>query len=222
MLSTTARSSPAPPWRWPRRARTRTGGARHHVPPLTALPPTDLRQGRALPPDPQTLARPPTPRRDPRRAASQLDTLQPTTTTPAGPTALSPPHARRGLRRSPKAPRRHPLLDGHYRLRHDRVHAGGVITLATTASSTTSASAAATPASRPRPRPRPARPRPQRPDGELLRELTLDPTRTTSPKPKCERCPGTCVHDVPRHRRWSPRRDSNPRPADYESAALAN
>lgn len=38
-------------------------------------------------------------------------------------------------------------------------------------------------------------------DGELLRELILDPTRSYQPlgAPNVERCLGTGVHDVPRH-----------------------
>jgi predicted SnoaL-like aldol condensation-catalyzing enzyme len=53
-------------------------------------------------------------------------------------------------------------------------------------------------------------------DGELLRELELDPTRDYQPNMK--QCREACVHHVPRHHR-SAGTGSNPGPARYEVGA---
>src|ERR1700686_1035123 len=71
---------------------------RHQLPPLPALPPANLRQGRTLPPNPQKVAHPPTPNpdtgptTDPARQLPPLLQHHPATpcTTPPHPTTDLP------------------------------------------------------------------------------------------------------------------------------------
>ena len=94
-----------------------------------ARPPTNPRQDRTIPPDPATLARRPTSRQHPSRAA------EPTRHVPRALQRASPsPRTRRrtpanAYRATPKALPARPRPQAHYRLRYDRLDKKGTMTL---------------------------------------------------------------------------------------------
>ena len=157
----------------------------HPLQTLPALPPPDLREGRALPPDPQEVPRQPRPRRRPRSSSKPSSTTSSPTTTTCVPIErigrrtpirafaarerAYPHRTPHRLRRLPHPPRqvdtggnRHPALQ-RPPPPHRRRHAP-----------TTLAGRHA------RRRPRHPHPQPRR---HPLRRLTLDPTRDYQPIP---------------------------------------
>ena len=103
----------------------------HRLQALPALPPPDLRQGRALPPDPQEVPRQARPRRSPRSSCSANSTPSPPTTTTSDPTAAigrrTPAEAFAAREKAfPTGPR---IDCPGYRVRHDRVDKSGNVTL---------------------------------------------------------------------------------------------
>ena len=119
--------------------------------PLPALPPADLRQSRAPAPDPEEMARPPRPRRHPRRAASPARHLHRLLQQPAARTAASAaaPPQRPGTAGPGPSPRGRASASastsGFAAIASTPTASSPC---ATTAGSTTSASAAAGPAPR--------------------------------------------------------------------------
>ena len=114
----------------PGRARGRARAARHPAQPLPALPSADLRQGRTVPPNPEEMAGRPTPRRHPRRAATPAEPVPHATTTPSGRTGRcdrrTPAQA---YAARPKAIPTGPIIPAHYRVRHDKIDRCGAVTL---------------------------------------------------------------------------------------------
>ena len=161
---------------------------------LPALPSQHLRQSRTLPPDPEEMARPPTPT-DRRSANSRAcSTSSATTTTRSGRTArwdrATPAHAYHGAAES--RPHRHPARHRplprpprpHRQLRCDHP-----------AAQQPAAPHRARPAPRRHPRPGPG-PRPRRPRAHHRRRTT--PRTTTRPQPGLPTTSPT-VNDVARH-----------------------
>ena len=177
------------------------------LPPLKALSPPDLRESRALPPDPQELARP-----------TATDTIGARPTSPTRPVRplLQHPRPHRALgRRTPAqayqarpkatalpAPVLDPALPGPPRPRQRRRHH----------------SAPQQPPSPHRTRPSPQRPTRARPGRETSTSASSPntanysanspstPPPTTSHNKHRERCPATTAHDVSRHRSRAPGR----------------
>ena len=117
------------PPRWPGRPRDRARPARRPTPPLPPLPPADLRKGRAVPPDPEEVARSPTARGHPRRPATPARPVPPLLQhrpTPPG-DRPTPPEAAYTAR--PKARPPKPSIPVHYRVGRDKTDPAGVITL---------------------------------------------------------------------------------------------
>ncbi len=100
------------------------------IPDLAALPPPDLRQGRTISPNtqktPQSSAR-----RRPRWSSYNTNsTPSAPTTTPCGPTALSPDRTPiQAFQARPKAFPTGYHIPPHYRVRRDTIDTGGTITL---------------------------------------------------------------------------------------------
>ena len=145
------------------------------------IPPADLRQGRTLPPDREEVAhRPATshhnrPLQTPSQPIPAL--LQPTTAPPRA----RPPHPRRPTPPDPRPPER-PTSTPHTRVRHDHIDKAGIVTLRHNSQLHHIGVGRRPQPEHPSPAPpRPAHPRHRPPDGELLRELTLDPTRDYQP-----------------------------------------
>ena len=115
----------------PGRPRGHPARPRHPLPPLPALPPADLRQGRTVPPDPQEMAaaRQP-PRRTTRQLQRQLDTFRGYYNTVRPHRALGRRTPAQAYTARPKAvPTGTPIDAGHYRVRHDKIDDTGMFTL---------------------------------------------------------------------------------------------
>ena len=96
------------------------------------------------------------------------------------------------------------IHDGHWRVRQDRVHAGGVITLRHNSKLHHIGLGRRHAGARVLVLVHDLDIRVLDQAGEPIRELTPDPTRNYQSNPDRERCPGTSVHDVPRHRMAPP------------------
>jgi hypothetical protein len=216
--------------RHPERVRAGTGRPRRSAEELQPEPPADLRQGRTLPPDPEEMARRPTPARTRRELQAQLDLFRPyyncerphralgrsKSATPAAahaarpkatPTGISPTHER--VRRDRIDDTGAVTIRYHGRLHHigiGRTHARTHVLLLVQDRHIRVIVEAT---------------------GELLRELTLAPPGTTNP--------GAC-HPAPNAQDPNPSvgsdlcvcretsqasrlRESNPRPTHHEDAA---
>jgi transposase len=102
---------------------------RDHPETLPSQPPHHLRQGRAVPADPQALARRPTPRQDPLRAPRPTRRLRRALQQPPPPPLPGPTHPHRRLRPATQASP-HGLGAGtHHPVRHDRIDKTGAISL---------------------------------------------------------------------------------------------
>ena len=173
------------------------------VPALAALSPPDLRQGRTLPPDPETLARQPAPSRNPAGAPSparQLPRLLQHHPTPPGPRASHPPRRLRtpAPRPRPPGPPSPTATTGSAKTASTTAAPSPC---ATTAGSTTSASADDTPANASSSSPTTSTSASSPKTANSSATSPSTPPATTNPNPNRERCRGTSVHDVPRHHR---------------------
>jgi hypothetical protein len=103
------------------------GIAARHARPTTP----DLRQGGALPPDPETLAGPPALPHHDRRPAGPARLVRQLLQPPAAASSTGPPPPAAAFAARPKATPTRPGLQApsHYRVRHDKVDRTGVITL---------------------------------------------------------------------------------------------
>ncbi|MDT4926226.1 MAG: hypothetical protein QOG01_3939 [Pseudonocardiales bacterium] len=137
------------PWRRTRRPRGHPQRPRHQFPALTPLSPTDLRQGRTVPPDPDEMARHAAQSRDPATTAEPARCLPRLLQHRPAPPRPKPAHPQQAYDARPKTvPTGTPLDDSHYRIRHDTIDPSGVFTLRHDSRLHTSASAAGTPARR--------------------------------------------------------------------------
>ncbi len=119
------------PRRWPRHPRADPGLPRRGHDALPRLPPPDLRQGRDASTRPSRSTSRPSHEPAPCGSCNASSTPSATTTTTSGRTARSP--AAPPPRPTPPAPKPTvtgtPLIDPHYRVRHDTIDSTGVITL---------------------------------------------------------------------------------------------
>ena len=107
--------------RWQKRIRIPTADPRDPAEERLARPPTNPRQDRTIPPDPATLARRPTSRQHPSRAAAPTRHVPRALQRASPPPRARAPHPRHAYRATPKALPARPLPQAHYRLRYDRL-----------------------------------------------------------------------------------------------------
>jgi hypothetical protein len=180
--------SPLPNSTWPSCAGSRR--TRHQIPPLAALPSADLRQGGALPPDPQKTPAGATRRHDHRRAATPDQRIPGLLQRRSPAPGATTPHPIEAFTDRPKAFPTGCHIPRHYRVRHEKIDAAESSPSATTAACTTSGQASDDAATvivliddldnRVL----------DRDTGTLIRKLVLDPTRDYQPRRvKCGNAP---------------------------------
>jgi hypothetical protein len=170
-----------PRWR-PGLPRARARRARGEAGPLPAPAPADLRQGGEVPPDPEEVAGRPTPRSHPGRPAAPAGPVPPLLQHRPPPPCDRATNPSAGLRRPPHGRARRPAAEPAQPSPprpHRRPRRGDpALPLPATPHR-------AGPRTRPPPRlpadRRPSRPRHRRRNGQLLRQLVLDPTKDYQP-----------------------------------------
>src|SRR3954454_13769382 len=122
-------SSPAAPPRRQGRPRDRARPPRRPVRPLTSQPSTDPRQGRTLPADREEVARRVATGQDHRRPAAPAHPIPPLLQRGPPAPGPGPPDPLGRLHRPPQGHRHRPLKEPHCRVRRDRVDKTGTVTL---------------------------------------------------------------------------------------------
>jgi transposase len=173
------------PGRWASRPRGRARLPRHQLPALPPLPPPDLREGGTPPPDDEAVAHPPDPARTLRALQAQLDTFRASYNTDRPHRALARRTPTEAFDARPKAhPTGQPVPDGHYRVRHDRIDTSGVITLRHNSKLHHIGLGRRHAGTRVLVLVHDLHVRVIDDTGQLLRQLTLDPTRDYQPQPR--------------------------------------
>ena len=150
--------------------------------PLPALPPADLRQGRAIPPDPEEMARRPPRRQDPARTAIPVDAFNRYYNTQRPHKALNRRTPAQSYAARPKATAHGPKIPAHYRLRRDVIDQSGTVTLRYNSRLHHIGLGRLAAGTRIYVLTDDLDIRIIKRDGQLIRELTLDPTRDYQPR----------------------------------------